>query len=300
MTQQGPDSAEPVPDDSWSSSLTSSSLGDSSLDDAREAAARDHGGTPNPFSREAAPDEALGADVVPPVPPTPATSAPDAVSPPADVPSAQSWPAYPADPPAENVAPAPPYGGGAADPSYGYDRGADGYAGSSGYGSSAQPYGQPPASGSNPPGYGAPAYGNPAPYGSPPAPGQEPPVYGAPAGYPQTPAYGANPYGANPYEVNPYQAAYGSSTPYGLVPQTHPQATVALILGIVGMVLCPVVGIAGLVIGSRSRRQIDAEPQRYTGRGLATAGVVLGVISIVVGVLWVVFLALGFSGAFDT
>jgi Mn2+/Fe2+ NRAMP family transporter len=103
----------------------------------------------------------------------------------------------------------------------------------------------------------------------------------------------------NPYEVNPYQSGYGGYSPYGAMPQPHPQAVTAMVLGIVGVTVCPFVGYAGLAIGSRVRKAIDAEPQRYTGRGMATAGFVLGIISIITTVLWILFVLIGVTGGYD-
>ncbi|HEY5845867.1 MAG TPA: hypothetical protein VIT42_03645 [Microlunatus sp.] len=121
-------------------------------------------------------------------------------------------------------------------------------------------------------------------------PPPDPSGYGQPAvypppeqtGYPPQPAYGQQPvYGQQPaYGVNPYQ-----QPAYGYVPPNHPQATTAMILGIVGLTLCPFVGIAGFVMGGRVRREIDAAPGQWSGRGLATAGWVLGIISIVYAAL---------------
>jgi hypothetical protein len=113
----------------------------------------------------------------------------------------------------------------------------------------------------------APRYGDPDPYATGPT-------------YPETPAYGVSPYG-----VNPYQPAYGGQVPYGAVPQPHPRVTIALVLGILGVVLVPPAGIVGLVLGVRARKEIDAEPYRYSGRGTATAAVVLGIVSAVIGLL---------------
>jgi hypothetical protein len=62
----------------------------------------------------------------------------------------------------------------------------------------------------------------------------------------------------------------------------------ALITGLLGVVTCPFVGIAGLVLGSKARREIDSDPQRYTGRGMATAGFVLGIVGTVLTALLVV------------
>lgn len=125
-------------------------------------------------------------------------------------------------------------------------------------------------------------------YGETPVSGAAPPTFGAtPPAYPTMPEYGAN-----TYQVEPYAPVYGSSSPYGVIAQPHPRSSTALALGIVGVTLCPVAGFAGLAMGNRARKEIDAEPHRYSGRGAATAGYVLGIISIVFAVLWVLFFIL--------
>jgi hypothetical protein len=174
--------------------------------------------------------------------------------------------------------------------------------------------GEPPASGPAWPGYptqssaGEPGrYGSGAdPYGGyPGGPGQYP--YGnaqsqPDQGYPQQPLpYGdgqdtsASGYGGGPYETNPYQAApyhpgVSGYAPYGTPVETHPQAVVALILGIVGLVACPIVGPGAVYLGHKARKEIDAEPHRYTGRGMATTGFVLGIVGTLFLVVSVVLL----------
>jgi hypothetical protein len=148
-------------------------------------------------------------------------------------------------------------------------------------------------------------YGSPYPSSAGSAPGFDPQPtqpYGATGGPAYGSPYSASSYGDNPYEVNPYQPSYGSYSPYGGgVPATpHPQATLAMILGIVGVAACSLVGIAALVLGNKARKEIDAEPGRYSGRGMATAGFVLGIVSIGFTVMWVLFFALGFSGGFNS
>ena len=143
-----------------------------------------------------------------------------------------------------------------------------------------------------------------SPYGSRP----DDSAYGA-APYPTMPPYGeeqpypsAPVYGDSPYQASPYQASFGGSSPYGMSSYSapavqHPQATLALILGILGLAVCPFVGIAALVIGNKARKQIDAAPGQFTGRGMATAGFVLGVVSVALIVLFVLLVILGFAGA---
>jgi len=116
--------------------------------------------------------------------------------------------------------------------------------------------------------------------------------YGQPAGYDST-----------PYAANPYQPAFGAVSPYGAVPdatptQQHPQANLALILGILGTVLgmtCVVgglVGIGGIVVGRRVRNEIDAEPGRYMGRSQAVGGIVTGIIGVSIFTLVTVLIVL--------
>jgi len=167
--------------------------------------------------------------------------------------------------------------------SYGEGPSAYGQPGAGAYGQQpeAAPYGQP---GGYPP-YG-PASANP-PYEQPPAhdPGTPAYGYGQQAGYGQQPDYGQAGYGVTPYQAAGYP-------PYGMAPMQHPQAVSALVTGILGLAVCPPVGIAGLVLGGKVRRDIDADPQRYTGRGMGTAGFVLGILSVAYLVILVVIIVL--------
>ena len=64
------------------------------------------------------------------------------------------------------------------------------------------------------------------------------------------------------------------------------KAVASLVLGICGIVLCPLIlSVPALVVGYQSRREIDASGGRQTGRGMATAGIVLGWVGIVVAIL---------------
>lgn len=105
--------------------------------------------------------------------------------------------------------------------------------------------------------------------------------------------YPANPYPPNPYPANPYQPPYGGYAPYGYAPVQNQKALLALIFGIAGFVLVSAfiggfIGIAGVVLGRKARREIDADPQRYTGRAMATAGFWLGLTSIVGTVAYII------------
>ena len=69
---------------------------------------------------------------------------------------------------------------------------------------------------------------------------------------------------------------------YTTIAPDHPRATVALILGILGIVACSIVAPFALVIGRRSVTEIDASGGRLGGRGMAQAGFILGVIGTVI------------------
>jgi hypothetical protein len=144
-------------------------------------------------------------------------------------------------------------------------------------------------------------YANPAdsPYGYPSYPSMPP--YGAEQPYARS--YEDSPYEVTPYQpsfgsATPYQPDYGSGGPYDTPAVQHPQAIIAMVLGILGLAVCPLIGIAALVLGSKARKEIDAAPGRFAGRGMATAGFVLGIISIVITVLVILVVVLGVAGAF--
>jgi hypothetical protein len=125
---------------------------------------------------------------------------------------------------------------------------------------------------------------------------QASPRYDPTQGYSDSSSY------RNPYEANPYQPSFGGVSPYGAastqIPTPHPQAALALVLGILGTVLglgCIVgglVGIGGIVLGRRVKNEIDAEPGRYTGRSQAVAGLITGIVGVSITVLATLFIVL--------
>jgi hypothetical protein len=204
--------------------------------------------SPNPFSREGSrPKDGLHANQDPwAATPQPYQSAGDGPN----HPEASDWPSYPA---------ADPYGRSAADP----------------YAMPGDSYGNASTNSM----YAGPAHGfNPGPTPPYADPGQS---YGQQADNSST-----------PYEANPYQPAFGGVSPYGAMPTEYPQATqhpqagLAMILGILGTVLglgCVVgglLGIGGIVVGRRVRNEIDAQPGRYTGRAQAVAGIITGIVGV--------------------
>ena len=80
----------------------------------------------------------------------------------------------------------------------------------------------------------------------------------------------------------PPPGGYGYEQP----PQDHPRATMSMILGILGLVICGVIAPFAWRIGKRTMDEIDASGGHLGGRGMAQAGYIMGIIG-------TVFLALG-------
>ncbi len=79
-----------------------------------------------------------------------------------------------------------------------------------------------------------------------------------------------------------------------------------LVLGILGIVICFIMGIVAWVMGNKDLSAMRAGTMDPTGEGLTQAGRICGIISVALGVLgccvgivWMIFLfmALGAAGA---
>ncbi|MGI8593384.1 MAG: DUF4190 domain-containing protein [Solirubrobacteraceae bacterium] len=97
----------------------------------------------------------------------------------------------------------------------------------------------------------------------------------------QPPGGGLPPYGQAP---PPYQPPGGG--PYGPAQvENAPNAVLSLVLGIVGIVVCSIAAPFAWVLGKKAEAEVDANPGRYTGKGMATAGKILGIIgTVLIGV----------------
>jgi hypothetical protein len=132
-----------------------------------------------------------------------------------------------------------------------------------------------------------------APY--PGAAGQE--AYGDPS-YPRAP-HGQPTYGYGQPGYPPPGYGYPSAPSNG-------KATASLIVGITTLVLswCCGVGILGavaIVLGVRARGEIQASQGRQTGEGMAVAGIVTGVLAVLIGLASVAVIILALvSGGYRT
>ena len=72
-------------------------------------------------------------------------------------------------------------------------------------------------------------------------------------------------------------------------PRSSSNATVALVIALVGIFLFGVVlGPIAIVIGIRARTEIDESRGQLQGRGKATAAIFIGAASFIVGILWII------------
>ena len=103
----------------------------------------------------------------------------------------------------------------------------------------------------------------------------EPPNYGTPP----PPPPGGGGYGAPP-------PGYG-----GAQPQSNSvMAIISLVTGILGVLCCGsfVFSIAALILGFLGRKEINESGGMKKGAGMATAGIVLGGIGLVISLAWTV------------
>jgi hypothetical protein len=120
-------------------------------------------------------------------------------------------------------------------------------------------------------------------------PGQEPPQQppSDPGQPPPPPQYGAPP---QQYAQPPQQYA---QPPYGAQPQyslpNAPGAVLSLVLGIIGITACGLTAPFAWAQGRKAEQAFDASPGSYGGKGMATAGKILGIIGTVLLAVGVLF-----------
>ena len=124
----------------------------------------------------------------------------------------------------------------------------------------------------------------------PPAPGGQ----GYQQGYGQQGGYGAGGYYQQPGYPMPPQAGYYQAT------QMAPGAVAALVCGIIGIVIyCTglILGIIAITQAKKAKEHIAMNPQLYGGGGMATAGMVLGIIATIIGGLTVCLWLVALTGS---
>jgi ABC-type Fe3+ transport system permease subunit len=73
------------------------------------------------------------------------------------------------------------------------------------------------------------------------------------------------------------------------------KALVSLILSIISLFVCGLIGIAGIILGSSAKKEIKQTGEQ--GEGLATAGQIIGIISLVLWIVFPLLIVVGVMGA---
>ena len=82
------------------------------------------------------------------------------------------------------------------------------------------------------------------------------------------------------------------------VPRTDSQAIAALILGIAGLVFCPLIpSVIAIIVGNQARMRIADDPT-IRGDEIARAGVILGWVGVSIVLAGIVFAVAGFAFSF--
>jgi len=128
--------------------------------------------------------------------------------------------------------------------------------------------------------------------------GQSEPARPPPSAYP--PPSGASPPPSDEaWRADPQisRDPFGAPSPSGPARRAD-GAIPALVLGILGLVLCPLCAPFAWALGRKAEQQVDASGGMLTGRGEATAGKILGIIAtvlVILGILFFVLIAVGTS-----
>ncbi len=135
---------------------------------------------------------------------------------------------------------------------------------------------------------------------------------GTNAGVPPQPPYrqAAGPYSAGypPYQqaAGSYSSSYPGYPGYPVIvaqaPRTPGEATASLVLGILGLLFCPLIcSLLAIIFGVKARNMIDASGGYLGGRGVAQAGLIMGVVGMAlytVGtIVYMILLAAGGSSS---
>jgi hypothetical protein len=122
------------------------------------------------------------------------------------------------------------------------------------------------------------------PGGYGPPPGYTPPPGHGPPGYGQQPAPAHKPITGSAETMAMHAMTIDPKTglPKGEKPPASPAAVLALVCGIL-LCLGPLTGPAAIIAGLVGRAQAQKKPSAVGGRGMATVGIALGVVNLL---LW--------------
>lgn len=122
---------------------------------------------------------------------------------------------------------------------------------------------------------------------------QQPPQHPAP----QWPAVTPQPNQNYPYYPPPVQYV---QVPVAVAPPNAGGAVAAMVLGIVSMFICCfgwITGVIAIALAATAMKKINDSGGQYGGRGMAITGLVLGIISVVCYLPWMVLWLIGVASA---
>ncbi len=97
----------------------------------------------------------------------------------------------------------------------------------------------------------------------------------------------------------PPPPAYGQQPPGYPMPVAPPasgKSVTALVLGICGLVICPLIlSVPAIIVGQSAKKEIDASQGRLGGRSQAQAGFILGIIGTILAFVLALFVAVVFA-----
>jgi hypothetical protein len=109
-------------------------------------------------------------------------------------------------------------------------------------------------------------------------------------------------YGGYPNQGGYQQPGYGGGGYGGQV--EHPQGTMVLVLGVLGIVACQLVAPFAWVMGNKALEEIDRDPLRYSNRSNVNLGRILGMVGtiilgvgLVLSVLYFIFIIVLIGGS---
>jgi hypothetical protein len=94
------------------------------------------------------------------------------------------------------------------------------------------------------------------------------------------------------WQTKPFPAPTGSTFPLNRVSQDQTLPTISLVLGIIGLLgfccyLGLPLGLAAVITGYLGMKNVDKDPIKYGGKGLAIGGIIVGAISFLLNLLMI-------------
>jgi len=91
-------------------------------------------------------------------------------------------------------------------------------------------------------------------------------------------------------------AQFGTSDREEQAPLKPHRGASVLVLGILGLVLCFILGIVAWAMGNTDLKEMDAGAMDPSGRSMTQAGRVCGMIGVILGCVWLIIVLMTVAG----